>query len=157
MTIKYQFSADARTVYEKLTSADFLKSRCESLGEIKVSCTSSEKNGVKTVILDRTIRRDLPAILAKMFNPENRTVMTEKWQEEGDIYKGSYEIDVIGQPVKLFATFTLANNAKGSLYTIDHSCKARIPLVAKHVERFVVSQLSDGFNKEMDVLEKSLK
>ena len=157
MTIKYQFSADAKTVYEKLTSAEFLKSRCESLGEIKVTCKVSEKDGVKTVTLDRTIRRDLPAILAKMFNPENRTVMTEKWQGKEGAYEGNYEIDVIGQPVKLFANFSLKDNAKGSLYTIDHSCKARVPLVAKHVERFVVGQIGDGFNKEMDVLEKTLK
>lgn len=157
MTIKYQFSADAKTVYEHLTSPEFLKSRCEELGEIKVSSKVVEKNGVKTLTLDRTIRRDLPAILAKMFNPENRTVMTEKWQAKGESYEGSYEIDVIGQPVKLFANFTLKDNAKGSLYTIDHSCKARIPLVAKHVERFVVGQIGDGFNKEMDVLEKRLK
>jgi hypothetical protein len=157
MTIKYQFSADAKTVFENLTSADFLKRRCDIQGEIKVDCKVSEKKGVTTLVLDRTIRRDLPSILAKMFNPENRTIMTETWKASGDTYQGEYEIEVKGQPVTLFAKFKLENNVKGSLYTIDHSCKARVPLVGKHVEKFVIGQIAAGFNKEMDILEKEFK
>jgi hypothetical protein len=157
MTIKYQFSADADTVFENLTDAEFLTSRCEYLGEIKVDCKVTEEEGARTVVLDRTIRRDLPKILAKMFNPENRTIMTEKWQVNEDAYEGSYEIEVIGQPVTLYATFKVENNDKGSLYSIDHKCKAKVPLVAKHVEKFVVGQIADGFNTEMDVLEEALQ
>lgn len=154
MTINYQFSADAKTVFEKLTSPDFLKKRCDIQGEIKVDCKVSEKKGITTVVLDRTIRRDLPSILAKMFNPENRTIMTENWKVNGESYQGDYEIEVKGQPVTLYAKFKLENNAKGSVYSIDHSCKARVPLVGKHVEKFVIGQIAAGFNKEMDILAK---
>lgn len=157
MTIKYQFPVDAKTIFEHLTSTDFLKKRCEIQGEIKVDCKVSEKKGVTTVVLDRTIRRDLPSILAKMFNPENRTIMTETWQKKGEAYEGDYEIEVKGQPVTLFAKFTLVNNAKGSVYTIEHSCKARVPLVGKHVEKFVIGQIATGFNKEMDILKNEFK
>lgn len=157
MTIKYQFSADAKTVFKQLTSVDFLKKRCDVQGEIKVDCQVEEKKGITTVVLDRTIRRDLPSILAKMFNPENRTIMTETWKASGESFKGDYEIEVKGQPVTLFAKFTLENNAKGSVYTIEHSCKARVPLVGKHVEKFVIGQIAGGFNKEMDILEKEFK
>lgn len=153
MTIKYQFSANAEKTFSMLTSEEFLRKRCEIQGEIKVDCKISEKKGITTVVLDRTIRRDLPSILAKMFNPENRTIMTESWKSKGEGFDGSYEIEVKGQPVTLFAKFKLENNKKGSLFTIDHSCKARIPLVGKHVEKFVVGQIADGFNKEMDILE----
>lgn len=156
MSMHYKFNADAKTVFEHLSSAEFLKSRCETLGEIKVDCQVSESNGKTKVVLDRTIRRDLPRVLAKMFNPENRTVMTETWQQEGDAYKGEYEIDVKGQPVTLFADFTLENDGEGSVYKIEHACKAKVPLVAKHVEKFVLGQIGDGFRKEMDVLKKTL-
>ena len=157
MSIQYQFKADADTVFAKLTNADFLKSRCESLGEIKVDCQVSETDGKVKVMLDRTIRRDLPKVLAKMFNPENRTVMHEIWQKLDDgSYRGEYEIDVKGQPVNLFASFTLKNKGKGSVYDIDHGCRAKIPLVGRQVEKFVIGQIGDGFRKEMDFVANNL-
>ncbi len=145
------------SVYINLTDPDFLKARCEALGEIKIKCDVSEHNGVKTVVLDRTIKRNLPKILEKMFNPENRTVMTEHWQKKGEAYVGDYEIEVIGQPVTLFADFKLEARGEGSVYTINHGCKARVPIVGKHIEKFVLGQIEDGFRKEMNVLAEAFE
>ena len=157
MTITYKFNENVESVYINLTDPEFLKARCEALGEIKVTCNVEEHEGEKTVVLDRTIRRDLPKILAKMFNPENRTVMTEKWIEDGDSYRGSYEIEVHGQPVSLYADFSLEPLGEGSVYKIEHRCKARIPVVGKHVEKFVLGQIADGFNREMDILAEAFE
>ncbi len=156
MAISYEFDVSADALFTKMTDPEFLKLRCEELGEIKVKASAEEDGDKKTVVLDRTIRRDLPKILAKMFNAENRTIMTEKWQRNGDGYEGNYEIKVKSQPVTIFADFSIEPGGDGCFYTIEHGCKAKVPMVAKHVEKFVLGQIGDGLQKEIDVLVEHL-
>jgi len=152
MTALYTFKASADTVFDLLTDPDFLVQRCVALGEKNIQC-DVEMEGRKTrVILARTIKQDLPAVLAKLFGSENRMVMTENWEAIGNSWMGDYAVDVEGQPVKLRARFKLKPTPEGCEYSIDYSCKANIPLVGGKVEAFILGQTEEGMRKEMDYL-----
>jgi len=156
MTARYLFKADANTVFDKLTDPDFLMQRCVAMGEKNIQC-DVESEGRKTrVILARTIQRDLPAMLAKLFGAENRMVMTEHWESVGSSWMGHYHVEVEGQPVTLSAKFKLKPAASGCEYSIDYQAKAKIPLVGGKVEDFILSQTEAGMRKEMDYLQKLL-
>lgn len=156
MTAHYSFHAGADTVFEMLTDPDFLVQRCVALGEKNIQC-DVEMEGRKTrVVLARTIKQDLPAVLAKLFGDENRMVMTENWESIGNSWMGSYKVEVQGQPVVLSAKFTLKPAGEGCEYRIDYTCKASIPLVGGKVEAFILGQTEEGMRREMDYLKSKL-
>lgn len=152
MTARYVFKANAGTVFDLLTDPDFLVQRCVALGEKNIQC-DVEMEGRKTrVVLARTIKRDLPAVLAKLFGSENRMIMTENWEAIGNSWIGHYAVEVEGQPVQLSAKFKLKPIEEGCEYSVDYSCKAKIPLVGGKVEAFILGQTEEGMRKEMDYL-----
>lgn len=156
MTASYAFKASADRVFDLLTDPDFLVQRCVALGEKNIQC-DVESEGRKTrVVLARTIKRDLPAVLAKLFGAENRMVMTEHWEAIGSSWMGHYSVEVEGQPVTLSARFKLKPVDDGCEYSIDYSCKAKIPLVGGKVEAFILGQTEEGMFKEMDYLRDRL-
>lgn len=156
MTAVYSFSRDVETIFEKLTDPDFLVERCVALGEKNIQCDVESDGRLTTVILTRTIKRDLPAVLAKIFGAENQMTMKEKWEDIGKNKIGSYVVDVQGQPVTLSAKFKLKPTDKGCEYSIDYTCKAKIPLLGGKVEDFILGQTEAGMRKEMDYLASKL-
>lgn len=157
MTITHHFTQDSDAVYALMTDAGALKQRCADLGEKNISC-SVEEQGRKTIVnLSRTVKRDLPKVLAAMFSAENTIKMKEQWEAIGSTYMGSYTAEVVGQPVSLSAKFKLKPAADGGCdYSIDYSCKASIPLVGKKVEEFIISQTAGGLEQEIGWLKKKL-
>ncbi|MBB3048566.1 hypothetical protein FHR99_002840 [Litorivivens lipolytica] len=149
MAVSHEFSASVDSVYELLTDPDFLVERSVALGE---DCEAEvEDYEDETVIkLKRRVTRELPAFLAKMFNPVQTINMTETWRPDGDDWEGDFEMTVEGQPVVIRGEFTLKSSKKGSVYTVSHSCKAKIPLVGGKVEKFVLSQTSSGAEDELN-------
>jgi hypothetical protein len=156
MTTIYSFSADVDTVFDKLTDPEFLVGRCVALGEKNIQCDVESDGRKTTVMLSRTIKRDLPAVLAKLFGAENRTILTEKWEDMGASKIGTYTLEVEGQPVTLTAKFKLKPSPKGCDYSVDYTCKARIPVVGGRVESFILGQTEEGMRREMDYLQKKL-
>ncbi len=157
MTITHHFEQDADEVFAAMTNAEWLQQRCADLGEKNISCEVEEQGRKTSVNLTRTVKRDLPKVLAAMFNAENTLNMKELWETVGSTHMGSYRVDVVGQPVVLSARFKLKPNADGGCdYSIDYQCKASIPLVGKKVEEFIISQTANGLEQEINWLKKKL-
>ncbi|HRF88406.1 MAG: DUF2505 domain-containing protein [Cellvibrionales bacterium] len=157
MSITHHFSQDADAVFAAMTNSDWLIQRCSDLGEKNIACTVEEKGRKTAVQLTRTVKRDLPKVLAAMFNAENTLRMNEQWEVVGSTYMGTYSVEVQGQPVNLSARFKLKPAADGGCeYSIDYQCKAAIPLVGKKVEEFIISQTANGLAQEIDWLKKKL-
>ena len=157
MSMHYEYEQDAQSVFELLTDPDFLVDRCLELGELEASC-EIEENGDDTIIsLTRTVERDLPKVLAKVFDPVQTIRMTETWEPDGeDAYKGSYTFEVVGQPVTVRATFELYPTDDGCCYAIEHAVKAKVPLIGGQVEKFIRGQVVDGCLAEMEYVEQQL-
>ncbi len=156
MSVSYSFESDVETIFEYLTDPDFLVERCVSLGEKDIECEVETDGRKTTVRIERTIKRDLPKVLAKLFGDENRMIMTEHWEEVGASMLGKYNVEVVGQPVTLTANFKLEPSESGSVYSVDYKCRAKIPMVGKKVEDFILGQTEDGMRKEMDFLQARL-
>jgi hypothetical protein len=157
MPVTYHFSHDAETMFQHLTDPDILVARSVALGDKDVDCEVEDEGRKTTVTLQRTVTRDLPAILAKLFSAENRITQVEKWESVGKGWTGTYTADVAGQPVTLTATFKLKPVGDGCEYSIDYKCKARIPMVGGKVEAFVLSQTETGLKQEMDFVRDYLR
>jgi len=152
MSVSYEFDHDVQTVYETLTEPQFLVDRCLALGELSAECEVEEDEHSTVVKLVREVSRDLPRVLAKLFDAVQVTDMVEKWQPDGEGWRGTWELDVRGQPVTVAARFQLEPTSTGSRYTVSHSVKAKIPLVGKQVEKYILGQTASGATDELAYL-----
>lgn len=158
MSISHHFPHDADVIFTAMTNSEWLIQRCTDMGEKNIACSVAENGRKTTVQLTRTVKRDLPKVLAAMFNAENTLRMNEQWEVVGSTYMGTYSVEVQGQPVNLSARFKLKPAAEGGCdYSIDYQCKAAIPLVGKKVEEFIISQTAGGLEQEINWLKKKLQ
>lgn len=152
MAVDFDFEHDVQTVYETLTDPDFLVDRCLALGELSAECDVEEGEEATVIRLEREIRRDVPRFLEKIFGSVQVTEMEETWRPHKDGWRGEWTLKVRGQPVTVFADFELRSTAGGCRYSVSHRAKAAIPLVGSRVEKFILSQTSDGAADELTYL-----
>ena len=153
MSVSYEFEHDVQTVYETLTEPQFLVDRCTAMGELSAECEAEEADdGTTTVTLCREIKRDLPRILSKVFDPVQVMDMTEEWCPDGDGWRGKWTMEVRGQPVVISASFELVPTVKGCQYTVTHSAKAKVPLIGRQLEKYILGQTSEGATDELSYL-----
>jgi hypothetical protein len=100
----------------------------------------------------REVIRELPSVLAKIFNAKQVLEFVESWQPVKDGWQGTLAIDVKGQPVQISASISLLATADGCEYGVSHRCKAKIPLIGGKVEKFILSQTDSGAVEELDYL-----
>jgi len=156
MSVSCQFECDVETVYESLTDPQFLVDRSLALGELSAECEVTEDEGVTTISLVREISRDLPRVLAKLFDPVQIMDMTENWYEDDEGFSGDWTIAIRGQPVKITAEFELVPTDEGCQYTVTHKAKAKVLLVGRQVEKYILGQTADGARDELDYLANEL-
>lgn len=152
MTVQFDFDCDVQSVYETLTDPQFLVDRCIALGEISAECDFEESGEGVTISLVREIRRDLPRVLAKVFDPVQVTQMTETWKQEADGWSGSWVLKVVGHPVTVFGEFELEPAGSGCRYCVSHRARANIPLLGRSIEKYILGQTSEGASDELNYL-----
>lgn len=157
MALSVAFDDEVETVFNLMTDPDFLVERSTALGELSADCEVEDFDDETIVSMTRQVRRELPSVLAKMFNPVQTMQMKEIWRRDGDDWTGEYSITVQGQPVTISATFSLTASGGGCLYTIEHRCRATIPLVGGKVEKFVLAQAIAGAEDELAYTRRHLR
>lgn len=156
MSVKMQFDQDLETVWETLQDPDFRVERSLAMGELSADCEIEDFGDRVTVAMTREVTRELPSVLAKVFNPKQNLNYKEEWHADGEGWRGSIEITIKGQPVVVSADMSLQPAASGCVYQVSHKCKAKIPLVGGKVEKFVLSQTDDGAVAELEYLKSAL-
>ena len=132
-----KFTAPAQTVLDLLTNAKWLEARCLALGDISASVKTKKKAGQVIVTMHRRISRELPGMLAKVLPPESGMVLDETWTlgDKGEA-TGSMTVEMVGQPVRLGAEFSLSASVKGAVYDISHSAQSSVPFLCGSLGKF---------------------
>ncbi len=156
MTIHTDFEQDAKTVYKTMTDPEFLVDRNLALGEISAEYDVTENKDDTTITAVREVRRDMPGLLAKLFDPVNVIDMTENWHPRGDGWVGEWTLKVREQPVTVTGKFELAATESGCTYRVSHKVRAKVPLVSAQVQKFVMSQTARGAEDELEYLKNYL-
>ncbi|MCX2980642.1 DUF2505 domain-containing protein [Halieaceae bacterium IMCC14734] len=157
MAVHYEFEQEVESVLALLMDPDFLVDRCLALGELEASCEVEEFDDTTVIKLTRKLQRDLPRFLAKMMDSVQIIHITEQWQADDDGgWKGEYTFEVEGQPVAVGARFELYPTDAGCCYSIEHSASAKIPLLGRRIEKFILVQAEEGCAAELDYLQQQL-
>jgi hypothetical protein len=156
MTIHTDFEHDAKAVFKAMTDPEFLVDRNLALGEISAEYDVTEKKKGTTLTAVREVRRVLPGVLAKLFDPVSIMDMTENWEPEGDGWVGEWTLNVREQPVTVTGAFELSPTESGCTYSVSHKVRAKVPFVSGQVQKYVMSQTAKGATDELEYLRKYL-
>ncbi len=156
--MEQKYSAPIEQVFALLTDPKWLEERCLALGELsaKVKAKKSTK-GVVTLTMTRRVKRDLPALVAKVMPAESDLHLEETWTPADGGYDGVLTMEVVGQPVKMNAEFTLESAGKGCIYKIEHETRCSVPLLGGTVAKFAQGQIEQGCADEFKYLVHALK
>ena len=150
MSFEFTFSHPIDDVFELFCDPDFLVERSMALGELSADAEIEDEGSKVTINMRREVTRDLPKVLAKVFDPKQVLNMTEQWQQIGEAFIGKSSFTVEGQPVDVNTEMTLKPSGDGCVFQIDYKAKAKIPLVGGKVEKFIISNCLEGTQKEME-------
>jgi uncharacterized protein YndB with AHSA1/START domain len=158
LTMEQKYNATVDRVFALLTDPKWLEARSTALGELSASVKARKSGGRVSLTMTRRVKRDLPALVAKVMSPEADLVFEETWSAEADDGRtGTLTMDAIGQPVKMTAEFELFPASKGCVYRITHHCKSSVPLVGGAVAKFALGQVESGCADEFAYLVDYLK
>lgn len=156
--MEQKYSAPVETVYAMLTDPKWLEARCLELGELSAKIRSKKSAGGVTLTMTRRVRRELPALIAKVMPNESDLHFEEKWKSDGDGgYEGVLSMEVDGQPVRMNAEFSLTPSGKGCVYAIEHETKCSIPILGGTIARFAQGQIEEGCAQEFAYTAKLVK
>jgi hypothetical protein len=156
--MEQKYGASIDKVYALLTDPKWLEARSKALGEISAKGKAKKSGGGVTLTMTRRVKRDLPALVAKVLSPEANLVLEEIWSapDADGRRTGTLAIDAVGQPVKITANFELAPAGKGCVYRIAHTCKSSVPLIGGVVAKFAQGEVEAGCSDEFAYLVKYL-
>lgn len=156
MSLKFKFNGSVEEVVNLLTDPDFLVDRNTALGDLDCDCEVDEYDDEFIINVSRKMPVELSPFLARFFDPVQSMNLKEVWTRKGDGWRGSYVLNIVGQPITVTAEFSLVPDGSGSQYEIKHGCKAGIPLVGGKIEKTVLSQTADGARKELEYARQRL-
>ena len=156
--MEQKYSASVDKVFALLTDPKWLEARCLALGELSASVKAKRAGKGVAITMKRRVKRDLPALVAKVMPSEADLAFEETWGADDDgVRSGTLTMEALGQPVKMTADFELAPSGKGSIYRITHVCKCSVPLIGGTVAKFAQGQVEEGCAAEFAYLVDYLK
>jgi hypothetical protein len=152
------YSAPVDKVFGLLTDPQWLESRCLALGEISAKVRVKKSSKGVAVSMTRRVKRDLPALVARVLSPVADLQFEENWAStDSGGYTGKMTMEVAGQPVTMTADFSVERAGKGCIYRIVHVARCSIPLVGGTVAKFAQGQIEKGCADEFVYLVNYLK
>ena len=155
--MEQKYAAPIDKVFALLTDPKWLEARCLALGELSAKVKAKKSAKGVSLAMTRHVKRDLPSLIAKVMPSESDLQFDETWTKDGEGYSGTLAMDVVGQPLKMTAEFSLQPSGKGCVYSIEHKTKCSIPLVGGTVAKFAQGQIETGCADEFTYLVKFLK
>jgi hypothetical protein len=155
--MEQKYGAPIETVLAHLTDPKWLEARCLALGELSAKVKAKKAGKGIKISMTRRVKRDLPALIARVLPSESDLQFEESWTPDGDGYAGTLTMDVVGQPVSMTAEFSLQPAGKGCVYRIVHHAKCSIPLLGGPVARYSQSEIEQGCADEFKYLVAFLK
>jgi hypothetical protein len=142
--MKQKYNAPINTVFALLTDPKWLELRGLALGELSAEVDAKKSAQGVQILMTRRVRRELPALVAKVLPSESTLQFAEIWTPVGGGYAGTLSMEIDGQPVRMSAEFSLEPAGKGCVYRIEHQTKCSIPLLGGAVARFAQVQVEQG-------------
>lgn len=156
MSVCRRFAADVETVATLMTEPDFIVDRCLAIGELSAECEAESTDKLITLHTRRVARHDLPGFLTRLVGETQTLTVEEVWEDESDEWRGHYTVRTAAAPIQIRGEFTLRPDGEGAIYTVRHSFRIPIPLIAGRIEKVLRKQITATVESELDYAERCL-
>lgn len=158
MTIEYHFGAPLERVFSCFVDADYLVQRAITLGDASADCIVEDDNDEIVITLTREVEYHPPAILVRLFNPQQTTELVERWKGKGTSRHGTSTLRVTGHPIVVEAEMRLrATSPNTCSYAASHLARAEMPLIGRRIESFILAQTQISARAELEHLAARLR
>jgi hypothetical protein len=140
-----------------MNDPDFRVERSLALGEENVRCDVTSAKHRLEVRMHREVTRELPKILAKFLSPTQIMLVDELWEFDGMVWTGAMSVQVSGQPIVIESSQLIRASESGSEIIVTNGCQARVPLVGRQIEKFIVGHADYGVEQELAYLAEVLQ
>ena len=152
MQVKHEFRHDAKTVFNILTDAEFLKKRAIALGSIDANCNIS---GLKiTLIRQREIK--VPAVLSAFLNKVQTATTNELWHQHDDGFSCDNSTKIDGAPLSISGNINLVPSPNGCLFTANFETKANIIFGKSKLQKYAGRTIAKELELECQYTDKYL-
>jgi hypothetical protein len=155
--MEQKFNASVEQVFALLTAPKWLEARSLAMGELSAKVKAKKTAKGVNVTMDRRLHRDLPTLIAKVLPADSDVHFEEVWTRDDDGYVGTWTMEILGQPVKATAEFSLSPSGKGCVYAIQHKASCSIAFVGGAVAKFAQGEIETATQAEMDYLAQALR
>ncbi|MDD3764556.1 MAG: DUF2505 domain-containing protein [Nevskiales bacterium] len=138
-----RFPAPAATVIRMMTDRDFHVRKLEALGLAEFEVLAHDADGDDFRI---RIQRKVPVQMPGLKGGHTTVINEERW-DRGSL-SGSVQVEPQGMPVEMACRTRLLDEGDGCVQTFDWDIQARIALVGKTLEKFIVADMEQRAAEE---------
>lgn len=138
-TAKHEYSSDTATVFKVFTDKAYLEKKFAALGAKNINILEcEEKDGEFFIKSQRDVPTNPPGFAKKFLKSFNTVVEIDIWElNDGDIKKGTFEVDIKGTPISIKGEMILGGTDEGCVNSIKGEAKVSIPLVGGQIAKFI--------------------
>lgn len=147
-----EYTATPDEVFAVLSDPAFQEAKCVATAAIKHSAKVETSAGATVITTERVLPSDgLPDFARGMVGNTLKVVERQEWGAPGadGARKGKVTMEVVGAPLVLQGTLSLAPQGSGSVEVIDADLKAKIPLLGGQVEKAAAPPIREAFEIEI--------
>lgn len=149
----FDYAATPHEVFAMLVDEDFQARKCIATGALSHSVSISE-NGERTVIVStRELPTDsFPDFVKRFVGATLAVTETQDWGPAGPdgARLGRLTVDIVGAPIDLAGTLSLAPGGAGSVESVDGDLVARLPLIGGKVEKAAAPAIESAIRVEKE-------
>lgn len=149
----FDYAATPQEVFAMLADEDFQARKCAATGALRHSVSVSTQGERTVIVSHRDLpTQDFPDFVRSLVGATLAVVETQDWGPPGPdgARQGRLTVDIVGAPIDLAGTLSLAPDGRGSVESIDGDLKARIPLIGGKIEQAAAPAIESAIRAERE-------
>lgn len=138
VTKSHTYDAPISKVIDMFANNDAIVDRYSGMGHHEIEIRECEL-GADSLHIESScvVDIDLPGFAKKVLSPTNTMVQTDTWQLDGDKWRGTFTVDVIGAPVEMKGRMSLTPDGEQTIHEVTIDMKVKVPLVGGKIADWV--------------------
>jgi hypothetical protein len=126
----HTYGAPIEAVQAMFADEAFIRGKYEGMGHREVDITQCERTDDGLVIRStRVVEVELPGFAKRFIKPVNTMTQVDTWTDDGaGGWKGTFDVEVKGQPVHLSGTMTLTPGEGSCVHEVTMTMDVKVPL-----------------------------
>jgi hypothetical protein len=135
---QHTYAAPIASVVDMFADERAIRDRYEGMGHRDVTILECTRTPTSLrVRSSRVVDVELPSFAKKVLKPTNTMVQTDEWSADGDVWSGTFAVEVQGAPVKINGTMHLDPGGDKCTHAVSLTMEVKVPLVGGKIADWI--------------------